>query len=147
MADRAGKKGKGDPGHPVAGQRISNVDFLAKTGATLYNLKPDKNGKVSIKLADLGDRQFIRILALDSDSAVQRDLSLDQALTLIRDLSLRNGLDPKGHFTRQNEATILEKDAPHTIKDAATTQFEVSSDLGKVFTLFETLSHLSLIHI
>lgn len=121
--------------------RISNMDFLATTGPVMYGLKPDKGGKISIKLADLGDRQFIRILALDGDSAVQRDLSLADAKTLVRDLSLRNGLDPKAHFTRQNEATILEKDAPYLIKDAVTTQFELSSDLGNVFTLFDTLSH------
>lgn len=120
---------------------ISNLDFLAATGATLFNLSPDKDGRVVLKAADLGDRQFIRILALDADSSVVRDVCLPDAGTKVRDLTLRNGLDPQGHFTRQNEITILEKDAPFTINDAATAQFEISGDLGKVFNLFRTLSN------
>jgi hypothetical protein len=118
----------------------SSMNFLSQPGATLWNLTPDKNGVVTVKLADLKDRQFIRILAVDQDSAVLRDISLADAGTKLRDLTLRNGLDAKEHFTRQNEVTILEKDAPFTIKDAATAQFEVNGDLGAVFNLFRTLS-------
>ena len=118
----------------------SSMNFLSQPGATLWNLTPDKNGVVTVKLADLKDRQFIRILAVDRDSAVLRDISLAEAGTKLRDLTLRNGLDAKGHFTRQNEVTILEKDAPFVIKDAATAQFEVQGDLGAVFNLFRTLS-------
>ncbi len=118
---------------------ICSMNFLARTGATLFNLEPDKNGLIVIKRADLGDRQFLRILAVDGDSSVLRDLSLDEANTAVRDLTLRNGLDPNGHFTRQNQVTILEKDAPYVIKDASTTQYEISADLGQIFTLFRTL--------
>ena len=118
---------------------ISSMNFLARTGATLFNLVPDKDGVIKIKRADLGDRQFLRILALDSDSSVMRDLSLDDVKTSVRDLTLRNGLDPKGHFTRQNQVTILAKDAPYVIADASTTQYELVADLGQVFSLFRTL--------
>ncbi len=118
----------------------SSMNFLSQPGSTLWNLTPDKNGVVTMKLADLKDRQFIRILAVDLDSAVLRDISLAEAGTKLRDLTLRNGLDAKGHFTRQNEVTILEKDAPFVIIDAATAQFEVQGDLGSVFNLFRTLS-------
>ena len=130
---------------------ICSMNFLARAGATLFNLEPDQNGFIVIKRADLGDRQFLRILAVDGDSSVLRDLSLDDAGTAVRDLSLddagtavrdltlRNGLDPNGHFTRQNQVTILEKDAPYVIRDASTTQYELSADLGQIFTLFRTL--------
>ena len=126
------KQGPVDPG-------ISSVNFLARTGVTLFNLEPDKDGMISIKRADLGDRQFLRILAVDGDSSAMRDLSLPDAATAVRDLTLHHGLDPQGHFTRQNQITILEKDAPYVITDATTTQFELSADLGQIFTLFRTL--------
>ncbi len=118
----------------------SSMNFLAHVGVTLWNLVPDEKGLVKVKLADLKDRQFLRILAVDRDSSVLRDISLADAKTQLRDLTLRNGLDPQGHFTRQNEVTVLEKDAPYLIKDAATAQYEISSDLGKIFNLFRTLS-------
>lgn len=118
----------------------ASINFLNKIGPALFNLTPDKEGKVTIKLSDIGDRQFLRILALDDFGAVQRDLALDAVKTEIRDLTLRNGLDPKSHFTRRNEVTILEKDVPLVVKDSATTQYELSSDLGKIFNLFQSLN-------
>ncbi len=124
-----------------AGPDISNIDFLADTGLTTFNLVPDKDGKVTVKLADLGDRQFVRVLAVNSSSSVVRDLSLPDAKTKVRDLTLRNGLDPKGHFTRQNQVSILEKNAPFTIKDAVTAKFETQTDLGGIFNLYRTLSN------
>ncbi|MEI6537034.1 MAG: hypothetical protein WCN98_16955, partial [Verrucomicrobiaceae bacterium] len=125
----------------MAGNEITNVDFLADGGLTDFNLKPDKDGRITLKLADLGDRQFVRILAVNGNSSVVRDISLADAKTKLRDLTLRNGLDPQGHFTRQNQVSILEKSAPFTIKDAATAKFETSESLAGIFTLFRTLSN------
>jgi hypothetical protein len=120
---------------------ISSVDFLADAGLTAFNLTPDKDGYVTVKLASLADRQFVRVLALNGASAVVRDLSLADAGTKVRDLAFRHGLDPKSHFTEQNQVTIIEKDAPFTIKDASTAKLEMQNDLGDVFKLFGTLSH------
>ncbi len=121
------------PGQP-------SVDFLANSGALLLNLAPDKDGVVTVKRADLGDRQFIRILAIDAQSSVQQDLSLAEAATKLRDLTLRSGLDPQGHFTRQNQTTVLANDAPFTIADAATAEYESVEHLGRVFDLFRSIS-------
>jgi hypothetical protein len=120
---------------------ISSVDFLADAGLTAFNLTPDKDGYVTVKLASLADRQFVRVLAVNGASAVVRDLSLADAGTKVRDLAFRHGLDPKAHFTEQNQVTIIEKDAPFTIKDASTAKLEMQNDLGDVFKLFGTLSH------
>ncbi len=137
----AANKKMASPAIGLAGMEITNVDFLSEPGLTAFNLTPDKDGRVTLKMSDLGDRQFIRILAVNRNSSVVRDLSLSDAKTKLRDLTLRNGLDPQGHFTRQNQVSILEKGAPFTIKDAATAKFETSESLGGIFTLFKTLSN------
>lgn len=139
--DGANKKRMASPPGGLAGMEITNVDFLAEPGSTAFNLTPDKDGRVTLKMSDLGDRQFVRILAVNGNSSVVRDLSLADAKTKLRDLTLRNGLDPQGHFTRQNQVSILEKGAPFTMKDAATAKFETSESLGGIFTLFRTLSN------
>lgn len=138
-----GKNGRasaaGVAGRPAESGSAS-VDFLATPGLTVFNLKPDKDGKVRVKLADLGDRQYVRVLAVNSASSVVRDLSLPDAGTKVRDLALQSGLDPKAHFTQQNQVTIIEKDAPFTLKDAATAKFQMLGDLGAVFDLLQTLT-------
>lgn len=126
---------------PMAAEGVADVDFLAASGLAAWNLIPDKGGKVTLKLAELSDRQFVRIFATNRDGSVIRDLSLPDAQTKLRNLTLRNGLDPAGHFTRQNQITILEKDAPFTIKDASTAEFEAQGSLGGIFDLFRTLSN------
>ncbi len=142
MMKQAGRKvGSQNALGYTAGPEISNIDFLADTGLTAFNLTPDKDGNVTVKLSDLGDRQFVRVLAVNSSSSVMRDLSLPDAKTKVRDLTLRNGLDPKGHFTRQNQVSILEKKAPFTIKHAVTAKFETQTDLGGIFNLYRTLSN------
>jgi hypothetical protein len=125
---------------PRAIEAISDVDFLANPALAAWNLTPDKGGKVTLKLAELSDRQFVRIFATNRNGSVVRDLSLPDAKTKLRNLTLRNGLDPAGHFTRQNQITILEKDAAFTIKDASTAEFAAQGSLGEIFELFRTLS-------
>jgi tetratricopeptide (TPR) repeat protein len=114
--------------------------FLALPGVAMFNLKPDKDGKILVKRAALRDGQFIRLLAMDNQSSVQRDLSLPAAKTEVRDLRFTQGLDPKAHFAMHNEVSILAKDVPVVIPDASSTQFEVMEDLGKAFNLYRTLN-------
>jgi hypothetical protein len=124
-----------------AGPMDPDLSFLTGPGAVAFNLKPDKDGNVAIDAASLGDRQFIRVVAVDSDSAAARDFTLPAQKLTLRDLRLADGLDPKQHYSRQNRISMLEKDVPFAFNDALTAQFQSISYLGAAHTLLSTLSN------
>jgi len=95
------------------------VDFLAGVGYNGWNLKPDQEGRITIKLADLGRSSLCAGAGGECGQCVVRDVSLADTQTKCAVWRFRNGLDPNGHFTRQNQITILEKDAPLTLKDGS----------------------------
>ena len=118
----------------------ADLSFLAQAGGISFNLTPDKDGNVMIDAAALGDRQFIRVLAVDSDSAVVRDFPLPAQQLVLQDLRLAGGLNPKEHYSRQNRTTLLEKDVPFVFKDALTATWESIGSLGAAHGLLMTLS-------
>ncbi len=124
-----------------AGPMDPDLSFLAAPGAVAFNLKPDKDGNVAIDAASLGDRQLIRVVAVDSDSAAARDFTLPAQQLTLRDLRLADGLDPKQHFSRQNHVTLLEKGAPHEFKDALTATWQNIGHLGTAHSLLYNLTN------
>lgn len=117
-----------------------DYSFLAQPAMTSLNLKPDAAGHVSIDAAALGSAQFIRVLALNAETVSARNFSLPAREMPRRDVRLAAGLDPAGHFTRENEVTLLTKDTPVTIPDAASAQFQSYGHLGAARDLLYTLS-------
>ena len=59
-----------------------------RAGIVAFNLKPDKNGNVAFDAASLGDRQFIQVVAVDSDSASTRHYIVAEKQLTLRDLRL-----------------------------------------------------------
>jgi len=134
-ADRAKK----DAGQ--AGPMDPDLSFLAAPGAVALNLKPDKDGNVVIDAASLGDRQMLRVVAVDSDSAAVRDFTLPSQKLTLRDLRLADGLDPKQHYSRQNRITLLEKDVDFKFTDALTATYQSIAHLGSAHSLLYNLSN------
>ena len=118
----------------------ASLDFLAEGASVLYNLVPDKNGVVSIDTKDLGDRQFLHILAVDPQNTVYRQLALPERGTRVRDLRLATGLDPKGHFSEQKQTTVLQKGESLEINDVRTAKVETYEELSKVYTCLTALN-------
>jgi hypothetical protein len=117
-----------------------SLEFLAGPGVVAFNLAPGDNGELRIKLEELGDRQFIRVIAVDPLTAVERNIALPSRNTKIQDLRLASGLNPKRHFTQRDQVTILEANKAHTIEDISTAEFEAYDTIGSVYHLFKTLS-------
>lgn len=145
----AGKpKGRGAPGapaaEPLAGsgqeQGHANLDFLAQPAFVATNLRPDKDGIIRIPRADLAHTNHVRVLVLDRDQAVCRDVTLPEASTAHDDLRLKDGLDPLGHFTEQQQATPLITGDKLTLPDITTAKIECVDSLPKLFALYLTLS-------
>ncbi len=117
-----------------------DLSFLAQSGATAFNLKPDAKGNVSIPTAALGHGQFLRVIALSGDSAAVRDFTLPEKPLHTRDLRLAKGLDPAGHFTQQNTITVLEKEVPFALPDALSSRFQTYGNLNSAWDLLYNLS-------
>ncbi len=117
-----------------------NLDFLADSSAVLVNLKPDKNGRISIPREQLGPHQEIHIVAVEEDTTVSKSLSLPSADRRYLDLRLVRGFDPEKHFTQQKHISILKKGDAFTLSDISTARFENYDSLAKVYGLYATLS-------
>ena len=124
---RAQGKGTG------SGSTSSSLDFLVHGPAQLLNLQPDDQGKITIPLAALGDRQHVHVLVLDHQGATYQELSLPERETAIADLRLLNALAPEQHFTEQDSVTLLKKGDTLEIPDLRTARFEVFEDLGSAY--------------
>ncbi len=127
------------PGRP-------DLSFLATPAPALLNLRPDKTGNVVIPRAALGDRQYLRVLAIDRESSAVRDFSLPAAALPPRDLRLARQLDPAQHFSRQNRVSVLEADAAFRFDDALAAQFQAIGHLGAVQQLFFNLTQNPLLN-
>ncbi|MCE9531211.1 MAG: hypothetical protein K8T89_08830 [Planctomycetes bacterium] len=127
-------------GNQIAGG-FADLDFLYSPSATLLNLVPDKDGVVKISRKLLGGKSMIHVLAIDPVNTTARSLSLPEQKADFVDLRLRNGLDPKSHFTQQKQVKVLQPGQPFVLADAAASRFEVYDSLAKVYGLYSTLSH------
>ncbi len=128
---------------PPAGA-FSSVDFLAYPAALIANLKPGKDGSVTVPRKAFAHANQVRIVAVDpSGGVVSRDLFLPEAATEHRDLRLRLGLDPARHFTEKKEATALDAGGRLVIENLTTSRIEVYDTLGRAFSLYRTLSGIA----
>ena len=117
-----------------------SYEFLANNPVILTNLAPKQGGKISLDLKAFGDRQHVHVLLVDPEGATYRSISLPDAQTQTRDLRLMsNALDPKRHFTEQEQVTLLKKGDAVKIPDLLNAQFEVYDHLGSVYRYFLTL--------
>src|SRR5262249_3324029 len=132
------REGAGVKGAETTG--FANLDFLADSSAVLVNLIPDKNGVVKLSRKDLGPHAMIHVVAVDPASTTYRSITLPEQKASFVDLRLRNGLDPKAHFTQQKQISVLESGKPFVLADAAGAHFEVYDSLPKVYALYSTLS-------
>ena len=116
------------------------LDFLAHSAVVAYNVAPDENGGVRLKLADLADCRHVRVLAVDPMTSVERHLALPAAPVETVDRRLANGLNAKRHFLQQDQVTVLEPEKAFVIEDATSSEFEIYETLASVYQLFRTLN-------
>lgn len=145
---KPGSEAKGGRGAAQAhgGEATQNgsprsIDFLGSAPTELYNLRPDKDGKINIKLASFGDRQHVHVLVLDPEGSSYQEISLPDRSTSIRDLRLVNALDPTRHFTEQDSVTHLKKGEQLEIPDLLTAKFEVFDHLGSAYRYLQALNN------
>ena len=109
-----GRRGEPRPGEAVPGPAtppappaaaaaagFADLDFLADPSAVLTNLVPDENGVVRVDRERLGPHALVTAVAADPLSVTARTLGLPERPAKFADLRLRDGFDPRAHFTRQ----------------------------------------------
>ncbi len=123
-----------------ANSDFANLDFLSKGSTFLANLVPDKNGTVTIDRKQLGNRQHVRFIVLDSFSTIERSIRLPLENRVTRDLRLANAMDPSQHFSQTKQIDILKDGEKFKIDDILSARFQHYDDLGDVFRLLNTLN-------
>lgn len=121
-------------------QDFANLDFLQEDATVLHNLKADENGTISIDRKKLAGKQFIRVVAVDHLSTVEKNISLEPTTTKLRDLRLAHALDPDKHFSQSKAIEIVGKAQKLTIEDLVSAKFQHFDDLGDVFRMFLMLN-------
>ena len=131
---------RGRAGRAPVAANFANLDFLANGAVVAVNLRPDKNGVVTLPRKGLLDKQHIRVIAADTETTAFRQVTLPEAKVALRDLRLADGLDPGKHYTQQKLITALAAGKPFALRDVTTARFETFDSLPKVYRLYTTLS-------
>lgn len=124
----------------VQGEHYANLDFLLHPSSVVINLVPDENGVIRVDREALGNHSHLQVLALDSQNAVSRHISLPPQKLARRDLRLARGLNPDKHYAEQKLISVLSTNIPFSIEDVTTTEMETYDSVAKVFSLFTTLN-------
>ncbi|MEM6674619.1 MAG: hypothetical protein AAF726_17365, partial [Planctomycetota bacterium] len=117
------------------------LDFLAAPATVLAGLVPDDDGFVTIPLADLGTNHMVRVLAVDDDLAVVRDLVRPERPLALRERRLADALDPAKPMTQQRRIAFLREGESIEILDAPNANARTFDTLGDVFRLFRTMGN------
>ncbi len=116
------------------------LHFLGQPGVLAINADPGEDGVIRVKLEGLRDCQFVRVLAIDPRTAVERQLALPMKDRETRDVRLADGLHSKRHFTQQDQVSILEANKAFTLEKGSGAQFELYETFADVFQLLQTLN-------
>ena len=133
-----GRRAGGGAGGTAAG--FPSLDFLANPAVTLYNLRPDENGKISIPRADLQGKPHLRILVTDPETSLLKTVLLPDSPTPTRDLRLRLPFKPEVAYAEQKLISIAAPGKDFQVADLSTSSLETYDSLAKVYRLFSTLN-------
>ena len=150
--DRAGNADDPNAGRGVSKKKraagntdFANLDFLGEHAVLIANLKPQKNGIVSIDRKLLGGNQHVRVVALNAFNTIQRNIDLPLMKLVPEDARLAHALDPDKHFSQSKQTEILKEGEQLLIEDIISAKFQQYDDLGDIYQLMLTLnsgSHL-----
>lgn len=139
---RPGREMQDKAGQFQSASAFPNLDFLPEGTRVIGGLVPDKDGVVSIPVAELGDKHFLRVVAADSRNSIVRTLVLEDAPLTPRDLRLpaQMALDPAKPFSRQKRAIVLRAGELFEMKDMTTARFRGFETVTDVYQYFLSLN-------
>ena len=84
---------------------------------------------------------LLTVAVVDPLGTTVRTVGLPEQPARFADLRMRDGLDPKAHFTQQKQVSVLEVGKSFVVADAVGSRFETYDSLAKVYGLYMTLSN------
>lgn len=117
----------------------ANVDFLARPGAALLNLRPEGD-VVEVPLEALAGMTSICVVAVDGH-VVWREFALPEEPVRHARRALDLALDAEGHFTEQRQTTALMSGERLVIDDVATSSVKTIDSLPAAHRLLRTLAN------
>lgn len=119
---------------------FSNLDFLDTNDVLLTNLKPDKDGRITIPRDQLGPRQHIRVLAVNDAQTIMRTVNLPLMTLQARDSRLTDSLDPEKSFVQSKKIDVLSEGDEIRVTESSSARFQHYDNLEDVFRLYKGLS-------
>eukprot|EP00026_Physarum_polycephalum_P000173 Phypoly_transcript_00173.p1 GENE.Phypoly_transcript_00173~~Phypoly_transcript_00173.p1 ORF type:complete len:2045 (+),score=409.17 Phypoly_transcript_00173:110-6244(+) len=114
-------------------------DFLATSASTFANLRPDKDGQITVEL-DKVHGSNLRVIVFDKYHTSYKLFGLEDREMEKRDATLREPLNPANHYTESKRVDPVLPKSPFTLTRASSASYEIYDTLPKLFQLFTTLS-------
>jgi hypothetical protein len=127
-------------GEAEEGSGFATYDFLPAGAVAVLGLRADSEGVVRVERSALGGAQQVRVLALDPQNAVERQLALPPTDLEPQDRRLLLALEPGEHFTEQRTVAPLLPGAELKVDDLTAAKLTRYDSLAKVHALFRTLN-------
>ena len=138
-APRAANQAKSERNQEAGGHGSSDFDFLADPGTIVDNLRPDKNGVVTIPAKAIKGLPLLRIVVSDPVNLVQRLFT--QPLTDVEtvDQRLAKSIAADKAMSFQRAVSIVGPDKPLDLASLGSAQLQVFGDVQSLMTLYKTL--------
>ena len=120
---------------------FSSLDFLKHNSVLLANLKPDKDGVVSVDLTKFSGQQEMLLVAVDPLNTVTLPVSLKSTELAKREVRMVQSLDVAKAHSEQKLFTVLKKGDQLKVQDITTSEVKLYDSLQKAYLLMVTLSN------
>jgi hypothetical protein len=119
-------------------------NFLANSPKTLLNLKPDKDGVITIDKLNISDYSHIHLIAFDDVSISEEYFDINTDIEIQKkNLTLSESLNVDKSYSELRVIHLLKTDETITIEDITSTSFNIIDSVDK-FINFATLVNPSL---
>lgn len=116
-----------------------NLNFLPQGSAVYTNLRPNREGTVSLALKGLQKHPHIHVLVVDQAATIYTQLSLKDQSVKFRDQRLISALQPNKHYIQKRQISILKKGQPFVIQDVTSSTFQKYDSLARIYKLLSTI--------
>ena len=120
---------------------FSSLDFLKHNSVLLANLKPDKDGVVSIDLTKFNGQQQMLLVAVDPLNTITLPVELKPTVLARREVRMVQSLDVAKAHSEQKLFTVLKKGDQLKVQDITTSDVKLYDSLQKAYLLMVTLSN------
>jgi hypothetical protein len=119
---------------------FASLEFLAEPAAVLDNLRPDKDGVVTVPRKAIGGRRHVQLIAVDPEGAAFRLLALPGGDVPRRDLRMVSALAPDRRYVRNKRVAALRAGQTLTAESAGAGRLAIYDTVGKVYELYLALA-------